>query len=64
MTGIERVLLEENLATRRKPRMYASFEFGRDEHPYPLDFCMWIHRNFDGLVTAINTYTLFEYVTW
>lgn len=66
MTGIERVIYEENLANRRKPRMYASFEFefGADEHPYPLDFCLRLHRNYDGLLDAIKAHTLFEYTTW
>lgn len=36
--GENAVILEENLANRRKPRMYASFKFGSDEHPYLLDF--------------------------
>lgn len=56
LTGIERVLLEENVANRRKPRMYASFEFGHDEHPYPLDF--------NGLVEAINATRVHLFETW
>jgi hypothetical protein len=63
-TGIERKAWEDSLANRRKPRVYASFEFGSDKCLYPLDFCFWLHRNFDGLVEAINTYRLFEYDTW
>ncbi len=64
MSGIKRHIQEENIANRRKPRMYASFDFGSDESPYPLDFCMWLHRNFDGLVLAINAGTLHTYDTW
>lgn len=61
LTGIERVLLEENVANRRKPRMYASFQFGSDKSLYPLDFCIWLHRNYENLVAAINSNTLFEF---
>lgn len=64
LTAIERITLEENVANRRKPRMYASFEFGSDKSPYPLEFCFWLARNFDGLVAAINSNTLFEFQTW
>ena len=35
-----------------------------DKCPYPLEFCRWLHRNFDGLVEAINSHRLFEFETW
>jgi len=64
LTGIERKAWEDSLANRRKPRVYASFEFSANQCPYPLEFCRWLHRNFDGLVEAINSYRLFEFETW
>ena len=62
MTGIDRHFLEENLANRRKPRMYTTLATGAFEDcPYPLDFCVWLHRNFDGLLTAIHAGTISQF---
>jgi len=56
---------EEPPAQRRKPRMYASANpIVSPETPYTLDFCQWLHRNFDGIVEARNNYLLFEFSTW
>lgn len=51
-------------ADRRKPRTYASLKPGVDCTEYPLDFCLWLHRNFEGLVHAINAHRLFEFEAW
>lgn len=52
-------------AQRRKPRMFASENpTSSPETPYTLDFCLWLNRNFDGLVEARNNYLLFEFATW
>jgi hypothetical protein len=41
----------DELANRRAPRMYASVDMGKCEPPtITLDFCHWLHRDFDGLV--------------
>jgi len=37
-------------ANRRKPRVYASFQQPTKSNPYPLDFCIWLHDNYDALV--------------
>jgi hypothetical protein len=50
--------------SQRKPRMFATFDLKKGGYDYSLDFCLWLHRNFDGLVHAINTHTLFEFDTW
>jgi hypothetical protein len=51
-------------ADRRKPRTYASLKPGIDCAECPLDFCLWLHRNFDGLVIAINGNRLGTFQAW
>ena len=55
LTGIERQALEDNLANRRKPRVFSTPNATESpESPYTLDFCLWLHRTFDALVAEIN----------
>ena len=64
-TGIERKAWEDDLANRRKPRMYASVDLTPSKPTdITLDFCAWLHRNFDALVESINAGTVHSYSTW
>ena len=43
ISGIERKALEDNLANRRKPRMFSSANStSSPATPYHLDFCKWL----------------------
>ncbi len=43
MTGIDRKILEDEIAQRRKPRMYASINTEPSPAtPYHIDFCIWL----------------------
>lgn len=64
MTGIEKKELEDEVARRRKPRTFSSLKPGFDNTVVPLDFCFWLHRNFDSLVRAINERRLATFVAW
>ena len=65
MTGIERKAYEDELANRRKPRMFSSTTLiGSPNTPYTLDFCPWLHRNFDAIVEAINADAVHSFSTW
>ena len=59
LTGIERQALEDNRVNRRQPRMYSSVNTDPSpETPYTLDFCQWVHREFDTLLDEIAAGTL------
>jgi len=49
-TGVDLRPDEDEPANRRKPRMYSSFQQLSPANPYPLDFCLWLQRNFDFLL--------------
>jgi len=56
---------KDDLANRRAPRVYATTTTGKCEpSPITLDFCLWLHRNFDGLVDAINERRLSIFLAW
>lgn len=47
--------IPEPPANRRKPRVFATVDMTPSpETPYTLDFCMWLHRNFDTLKDVVN----------
>lgn len=60
MTGIERVFGttkadEDNIAQRRKPRMYASINTDPSPAtPYHIDFCMWLQSEEFGKNRIMN----------
>ena len=48
-TGIGRKALEDDIANRRKPRMYSSANLtGSPSTPYHLDFCQWLQSDSFG----------------
>ena len=54
-TGIEKKFQDDDLANRRKPRMYTTLSGKQIFIPeYPLDFCIWLDRNFDMLVAEMR----------
>lgn len=47
--------LEDPPANRRKPRQFATVDMTPSPAtPYTVDFCMWLHRNFDDLAHDAN----------
>jgi hypothetical protein len=55
LTGIEKQLLEDEVAKRRKPRMFSSLNTDPLlTTPYTLEFCRWLHHNYDTLLNEIN----------
>lgn len=41
---------ENSNASRRKPRMYASFTAPTPSNPILLDFCVWLQTYFDDVI--------------